>query len=350
MDARRSEVCSAALGAELTAQVGQAAMKVCRLRNWIVVAIVPALICGCAAPRPAPVLERQPEIRLPTPAAKTPAAAPALAPQPDSRPEFYTVKKGDTLYSIALEHGLDYRELAEWNNLGPVYAIRVGQQLRLRPPPATVVTAPLKAPPPVTGKPVGSPPPAQRAPGEMVKSQPKAVKMPYSEDAVAKLSVNPAPQPKPAGPTIGKVETQEKPVPQPEKPAAPEADDEKVSWAWPVSGKVLAGFNESGNLKGLDIAGKLGQAVCAAAPGKVIFSGDGPRGYGKLIVVKHNNAFISVYAHNNDLLVSYGQTVTKGQKIAEMGSTDADRVKLHFEIRRFGKPVDPMKLLPDNPA
>jgi lipoprotein NlpD len=325
-------------------------MNVCRFRKWFLPVIVPVLVYGCAAPRPAPIMERQPEILLPAPAAKTPAPVPAAREQ-DSRPEFYTVRKGDTLYSIALEYGLDYRDIAEWNNLGSAYAIGIGQQLRLRPPPATVVTAPLKAVPPVTGKPVGSPP-AQRASNEMVKSQPKAVKTPYSDEAVAKLSGTPAPQPKPAAPTIAKVEpnAETKPAPQPEKPVTAEPDDEKVSWSWPVSGKVVAGFSESGNAKGLDIAGKLGQPVYAAAPGRVIFSGDGPRGYGKLIVVKHNNAFISVYAHNNDLLVSYGQTVTKGQKIAEMGSTDADRVKLHFEIRRFGKPVDPTKLLPDNPA
>ncbi len=327
-------------------------MNHCHTRKLLISAIVAAFICGCAAPRPAPVVERQPEVVVPAPAATTaPAPAPA-ARTPDSQPEFYTVKKGDTLYSIALEYGLDYRELAEWNNLGPVYAIRIGQQLRLRPPPGSVVTAPLKEPPPVTGKPVGTPLPTPRQ-SEMVKSQPQAVKVPYSDEALAKLSAVPAPQTKPASAAVAKAEprTEEKPAPQPEKPAVPETDAEKVSWAWPVSGKVIAGFNESSNAKGVDIAGKLGQPVYAAAAGKVIYSGDGLRGYGKLIVVRHNSAFSSVYAHNSDLLVKEGATVTKGQKIAEMGSTDADRVKLHFEIRRFGKPVDPMKLLPpDNPA
>jgi lipoprotein NlpD len=310
--------------------------------TWLLPAILSLLAYGCTAPRPAPVSERQIGTVKPAPA-PTPATAVKPPPrEPDSRPESYTVKKGDTLYSIALDHGLDYRELADWNNLGSSSAIRVGQQLRLRPPPAAVVTAPLKAAPPVTGKPVESA--ASRTTPEGVKTQPKAVKVPYSDEALARLSGTP--QAKPPAATVAKAEPRTE-----EKPAAPETDDDKVNWGWPVTGKVVAGFSESSNAKGLDIAGKLGQPVFAAAPGKVIFSGDGPRGYGKLIVVKHNNAFISVYAHNSDLLVSYGQTVTKGQKIAEMGSTDADRVKLHFEIRRFGKPVDPIKLLPpDHPA
>ncbi len=119
-----------------------------------------------------------------------------------------------------------------------------------------------------------------------------------------------------------------------------------IAWGWPASGKVVSTFNDSANLKGIGIAGKLGQPVLASAPGRVIFSGTGIRGFGKLIVIKHNNTFLSVYAHNNELLVKEGQNVAKGQKIAEMGSTDTDQVKLHFEIRRFGKPVDPAKLLP----
>ena len=140
------------------------------------------------------------------------------------------------------------------------------------------------------------------------------------------------------------------PAPE-EKPAASAEDDEKVAWGWPASGKVLTTFNESTNLKGIGIAGKLGQPVIASAPGKVLYSGDGIRGYGKLVIIKHNKVYISVYAHNQLLLVKEGQSVVKGQKIADMGASDADQVKLHFEIRRFGKPIDPLKLLPgDRPA
>ena len=119
-----------------------------------------------------------------------------------------------------------------------------------------------------------------------------------------------------------------------------------MTWAWPASGKVIRAFGDGANQRGISIAGKLGQPVHASASGRVIFSGTGIRGFGKLIVIKHNSTFLSVYAHNNNLLVKEGQNVAKGQKIAEMGSTDADQVRLHFEIRRFGKPVDPMKLLP----
>ena len=117
------------------------------------------------------------------------------------------------------------------------------------------------------------------------------------------------------------------------------------------SAALLSAFNETTNLKGIGIAGRLGQPVIASAPGKVLYSGDGIRGYGKLVIIKHNKVYLSVYAHNSQLLVKEGQSVVKGQKIAEMGATDSDQVKLHFEIRRFGKPLDPIKLLPlERPA
>jgi lipoprotein NlpD len=181
-----------------------------------------------------------------------------------------------------------------------------------------------------------------------VKSQPKAVKVPYSDQALAQLSepIQTKPVVEPVAPPvvpppIAKVE------PRPDaKPAASAEDDEKVDWGWPASGKLLSTFNESTNLKGIGIAGKLGQSVSASAPGKVLYSGDGIRGYGKLVIIKHNKVYISVYAHNQHLLVKEGQSVVKGQKIADMGASDSDQVKLHFEIRRFGKPVDPLRLLP----
>ena len=316
---------------------------------------------GCMTGRPAPVSDRAPQPSA-APAAKpaqAPATAPASAPvagapETDPRPEFYTVKKGDTLYVIALDHGLDYKELAEWNGIENPNLIRIGQQLRLRAPPSTVVTAPLKTPPKVEGRPVGSAAPAVAA-NEAVKSQPKAVKVPYSDQALAQLSGQAQPPSKPAVapsvippvvPPVAKAD----PAPE-EKPAASAEDDEKVAWGWPASGKVLTTFNESTNLKGIGIAGKLGQPVIASAPGKVLYSGDGIRGYGKLVIIKHNKVYISVYAHNQLLLVKEGQSVVKGQKIADMGASDADQVKLHFEIRRFGKPIDPLKLLPgERPA
>jgi lipoprotein NlpD len=134
--------------------------------------------------------------------------------------------------------------------------------------------------------------------------------------------------------------------PKSESARVPQIDDDKIDWAWPTSGKVIAGFSENANLKGIDIGGKSGQPVLASAAGRVVYAGSGLRGYGKLIIVKHNNTFLSAYAHNREILVKEGQHVSKGQKIGEMGDTDADQVKLHFEIRRLGKPIDPSKYLP----
>jgi lipoprotein NlpD len=280
-----------------------------------------ALMAGCAARRGAPVVDRAPESK---PAPAKPAASARPAPRPgDARAGTYVVRKGDTLYSIALDHGLDYRELAQWNGITDPGVIRAGMSLRLRPPVAAATAAPFKAAPGVQARPLGD----AAAGAENIKTQPKAVRAPYSEQAYAEL----------AG-------TQPEPVSKP--PAAREAGEDGIDWSWPAAGKVVSTFNDGANLKGIGIAGKLGQPVLASAPGRVIFSGTGIRGFGKLIVIKHNNTFLSVYAHNNQLLVKEGQNVAKGQRIAEMGSTDADQVKLHFEIRRFGKPVDPIKLLP----
>jgi lipoprotein NlpD len=200
--------------------------------------------------------------------------------------------------------------------------IRIGQTLRMSPPESSATASAFKTAPGVKSRPLGG--------AENVKTQPKAVRAPYSEQTYAQLATV-----KPEAPVKS----------EPPAPARPDGDD-SVAWAWPASGRMISGFNDASNLKGIAIAGKLGQPVLASAPGRVIFSGTGIRGFGKLIVIKHNNTFLSVYAHNNELLVKEGQNVARGQKIAEMGSTDTEQVKLHFEIRRFGKPVDPVKLLP----
>lgn len=195
----------------------------------------------------------------------------------------------------------------------------------------TVVTAPLKeAGGTVAAKPLGTGPAPAPAPvlsGERLVSEPKGIRLPYSDQNLAQLTQG----------------AQVRPEAKPEAPAAKVPDD--FDWIWPASGKVISTFNDS-TTKGIAIAGRLGQPVIASAPGRVIFSGQGIRGFGKLIVIKHNETYLSVYAHNNNLLVKEGQNVSKGQRIAEMGNSDADQVKLHFEIRRFGKPVDPLKLLP----
>ena len=219
------------------------------------------------------------------------------------------------------DHGLDYRELAQWNGITDPGVIGIGQQLRLTSP-VPVAAAPYRTAPGVQGRPLGE---ATRPGGDGVKSQPKALRAPYSDQAYAQMSGA---------------------KPEPVTSAGREEGEENIAWGWPATGKVISTYNDGANLKGIGIAGKLGQPVLASAPGRVIFSGTGIRGFGKLIVIKHNNTFLSVYAHNNELLVKEGQNVAKGQKIAEMGSTDTDQVKLHFEIRRFGKPVDPAKLLP----
>jgi lipoprotein NlpD len=133
---------------------------------------------------------------------------------------------------------------------------------------------------------------------------------------------------------------------EPARSATEPSNDDRLDWAWPAKGKLVGTYSETANLKGIDIAGKAGEPVLASATGKVVYAGTGLRGYGKLIIIKHNNTFLSAYAHNREILVKEGQQVTKGQKIAEMGNSDADQVKLHFEIRRLGKPMDPARYLP----
>ena len=315
-------------------------------------ALALATLAGCASrPVQAPVLDRAP------PAVAPPATA--APPRVDTRPEFYTIRRGDTMFSIALDHGLDYKELAAWNNLDNPNLIRPGQQLRIKPPTgikeAPVTVSPVTVNPVTTAgrvetRPLGGS--AARAPGthELVKSEPVARKLPYSQENVALLQrtepqaivappAMPAPAPAPA----------QAPAALPKEAAAkPDSDvddEDKVDWGWPVRGKVVAGFSEATN-KGLDIAGNMGDPVSASAPGRVVYSGSGLRGYGKLVIIKHNKTYLSAYAHNKDILVKEGQSVVKGQKIAEVGNTDSDTPKLHFEIRKLGKPVDPAKYLP----
>lgn len=300
------------------------------------------LLVGCATGQQAPVIERAPSTKKTAPAAQ-PAKKQPVAAEKDWRPDTYTVKKGDTLYGVGLEFGFDHKEIAQWNNIQPPYVIHIGQQLKLKEPQAAAptsesaeaVTAPLRAEPAPTAKTLDEPP---------LLAEPKALKEPYSEQAMA---AEPAPKPaaKPAdkpAETAGAETTKAAPA---EKSAAP-ADDEAIDWSWPVNGKILAGFNDAASAKGVDIAGNQGQPVYAAAPGKVVYSGSGLRGYGKLVIIKHNKTYLSAYAHNSQLLVKEGQAIGKGQKIAEMGNSDTDRVKLHFEIRKLGKPVDPARYLP----
>lgn len=263
-------------------------------------------VAGCASRAPAPVQDRRP---TPVTAAKSPvaqAAKPAVAaPAPAGS---YVVRRGDTLNSIALEHGVDFRDVARWNNLDDPAKIRVGQSLQVSAPERAQAQA---------GTQVG----AVRAPGA-----------PESRPLESRpLESRP----------LGQV-----PVPKPESPKpAPERIADGIVFIWPAKGTVLAGFSEP-RVKGIDIGGRIGDPVVAAAPGKVIYVGAGIPGLGKFVVIKHNDELSTVYAHAKEVLVKMDQAVIRGQRIAELGDSDADRPKLHFQVRRLGKPLDPMGYLP----
>jgi len=171
----------------------------------------------------------------------------------------------------------------------------------------------------------------------VVKAEPAA--RPAAPPVAAPTSPTPASAPSTSPATSAPSAANAAPGPSP-------GDDEGLDWVWPAKGKLVAQFSENASLKGIDIAGANGDAVLASAPGRVVYAGSGLRGYGKLVIIKHNATYLTAYAHNRDILVKEGQAVTRGQKIAEMGATDADRVKLHFEIRRLGKPMDPLRFLP----
>jgi lipoprotein NlpD len=299
----------------------------------LIVTLLLPIIAGCASHAPAPV-----EDRGRPPAAAVAPAATVVAGTPDSRVVYHTVKKGDTLYSIALDSGQDHKDIAAWNKLDNPNVIRIGQQLRITPPENEAPVAVAK--PVTTSSPVeiraGTPPAGANTEG--VKREPKGGKLAYSEAALARAQRGEAVE----KPAESKPEARPAEVPPAAKPLAA-ADD--VDWMWPAGGKLLTPFAEGG-AKGIDIAGNAGEAVLAAASGVVSYAGTGLRGYGNLVVLRHNATYLSVYAHNSKILVKEKQTVTKGQKIAEIGSSDAESPRLHFEIRRQGKPADPQKFLP----
>jgi len=301
-------------------------------------AVLSLVLAGCAGSPRAPVVDRAPgtlgSAPLPSAASKPAAAAvkPAATTAAEARAETYTVRRGDTLYAIALDHGMEYRDLADWNALSNPNLIREGQVLRLNSP-AAVQVRPVAGAGNVSGQPLNSS-------SDAIKTEPKALRLPYTEENLALLTKS-APPVKPAA-------TQPVPSTRPEPQALAEGDDEKIEWGWPAGGRVSAAFSDPAN-KGVDITGKKGEPVFASAGGKVVYIGEGLRGYGKLVIVKHNNTYLSAYAHNDAILVKEQQAVVKGQKIAEIGNSGADATKLHFEIRRQGKPVDPLKFLPPRP-
>jgi lipoprotein NlpD len=317
----------------------------------LTLAVSAILIAGCMTQPPAPTVDRS----------TSPKPAAAVA----GGPGYYTVKKGDTLYRIALEHGQDYKDVVTWNSIANPNSIKEGQVLRVAPPVAAVgeavVAQPVVTVPAVESRPLDGPAGVASAPSAApvsgAKREPRGGKEPYSDEAFARLNRAGETTPKPLvvaaaeAPASPKIEPKPevKPEPKPESKPDPEpaaaAGPDDVAWQWPSSGKVILPFTEMGN-KGIDIGGKPGDPVLAAADGKVVYVGTGIRGFGQLLIVKHNATFLSAYAHNRKMLVSEGQQVTRGQKIAEMGNTDSDIVKLHFEIRKQGKPIDPLVYLP----
>lgn len=286
---------------------------------WLAAAVVVVLsACGSKPLNHAPVEDRASvPSRMETPAPVVPVKQlPGF--ENAGKAGYYTVKPKDTLIGIGLEAGQSHKDIARWNNLENPNRIEVGQVLRVTPPVASEGTA--------VAKPVAS---GAATPTAIAAGSTKPASTPASAPAAAAAS---APATAPAVATAAVT-----------APAA--SGEEDLGWIWPGSGPVLAGFDEAKN-KGLDIGGAAGDAVVASSDGKVVYAGAGLRGYGNLIILKHNNMYLTAYAHNQTLLVKEDQSVKKGQKIAEMGNSDADRVKLHFEVRRQGKPVDPVKYLP----
>jgi lipoprotein NlpD len=281
------------------------------------VAILLAAGCTLTSTRPAPVSDRSqpaPQASAPAPQASAPPAPAARPAAPRTPPADgnYRVQPGDTLTSIAVAYGQDVKDLARWNGIDDPSRIRVGQVLRVVPPTTAAAVVPVAPAGPATTRPLDG---AATAPGAAT---------PPAESAPAPGPVASIPEKKPA----------------PAAAPAPASD-----WIWPASGRVIEKFDEKRN-KGIGIAGKEGDPVVASADGQVVYSGSGLRGYGNLVILKHDEHFISAYAHNRQILVKQGQTVKRGQRIAEIGKTETTEPKLHFEIRREGKPVDPLAYLP----
>ncbi len=280
-----------------------------RVSSVVALLVVGGFLVGCTSTplnRP-PVVDRGATVVSAMPVLASPNVPLVKPPQGfenAGKPGFYTVKPGDTMTRIALESGQSSKDIARWSSVENPNKIEVGQVLRVVPPvPSSMSSAP-----------------AAGSAG--------VVTLPVTQGTVTATG-NAAP---PSSTTVTPVQVG--------------GGDDDVAWIWPTSGgPVLAGFDEVKN-KGLDIGGAIGDPIVAAADGRVVYVGAGLRGYGNLIILKHNNTYLTAYAHNKSLLVVEDQAVRKGQKIAEMGNSDADRVKLHFEVRRQGKPVDPAKYLP----
>ena len=285
----------------------QGVQRLVQLGAMALLSVVVFQLTGCSTPMPkrAPVEERSSSnVNAPN---KPSLDATVLAPidskplpnlmnsQHAGKPGYYTVKPGDTVMQIGRNVSQNWRDIVKWNNLESANQIEVGQVLRVVP----------------------------------IDSNGAATKPPVVVAPAAPSVVTPLPPPVPPSPPV----------------AASVTPEDDIPWMWPSSGSLISGYDDIKS-KGLKIAGKLGDPVYASADGRVVYAGSGLRGYGNLIILKHNDTYLTAYAHNQTLLVKEDQTVRKGQRIADMGNSDAERVMLHFEVRRNGKPVDPAKYLP----
>mgnify|MGYP001023213819 FL=1 len=306
-------------------------------QSWMVISVLSVCLLAACTTRPRgpipvedrvagqstsrPVQRVQPQAASDSARASAPVATsspvsmgPAMTGSENAgKPGFYSVRPGDTLTKIALDHGQAWRDIAKWNGLDNPNMIEVDQVLRVAPP-VMELAANRQTKPVMAQNPTPANTSASNTPTPTASSAPASSASNAAASASAPVNVS----------------------------------DDGMIFAWPHPGPVLAGFDEAKN-KGLDFAGKAGDPVLAAGDGKVVYAGSGLRGYGNLVILKHNNTYLTAYAHNQTLLVKEDQSVTKGQRIADMGSSDSDRVKLHFEIRKQGKPVDPAKLLPARP-
>jgi len=302
---------------------------VLRRLTFGIAALTSFWLSGCGTPvNRAPVENKGTYAAGPAPAGTPAPSSSAAAEQPlagearplpgvenEGRPGYYTVRPGDTLIRIGLETGQYWKDLAQWNQLENPNLLYIGQVVRVVPPVEGTAVASL---------------PAQTETG--VVATPVANSPPLPN----KTTPSPAP-PAAKKPAAG----EEKPA----KASPPASSSDGILFAWPASGPILSKFHADLN-KGLDIGGNAGDPVMSAADGRVVYAGSQLRGYGNLIIVKHNDTYLTAYAHNQKLLVKEEQNVRRGQKIAEIGKSDSDRVKLHFEIRRKGIPIDPMQFLP----
>ncbi len=339
----------------------------------VLMGVVTVFFSACESNPPAPVVDRKPQTSKPKSVTTNLKSNKTVksADGKDWRPDTYIVKKGDTLFSIGLEYGFEYKEIAAVNNINAPYTILIGQKLNLASLKAKsemaengqpaqnqtddgVVLTPIGAETAVLATKSPEIKSTEAKPIQAVVtpilSEPKALREPYSVEAFDKTASvkmaenkaaenNKAIEPKPVESKVSDSKASDTKTTE-----VKAGDDEAIVWAWPTKGKVVTNFDEAAN-KGLDIAGNTGQAINAASSGKVIYSGSDLRGYGKLVIIKHNKTYLSVYAHNSKIIVKEGQTVALGQKIAEMGNTDSNSIKLHFEIRRLGKSIDPARYL-----